>query len=404
MTDATGAPPGRWATRRLSELRSGSLGGARAGWLRARAGTALALQTGVAAGLAWYIANDLLGSANPFFAPIAAVITLAVSVGQRLRRTAELVAGVALGILVSEAIILSIGSGPWQIGLVVFLAIVLGAAVGGGSALIVQAASSAVLVATLMPEGGPAYSRFFDALVGGLVGLAVMAVLLPLNPLTVVRRAADPAFDALAEGLHEVADALGQGDVERVEAVLAELRSAEKLFAAFADAVAAAGENSALAPARWRSRGALAQYAHSAEHLSYALRNVRVLVRRVLTALGDGETVPPVLPTAITLLGDAVALFRRELADGREPVATRERALRAAIESSQAYDDGVGFSGGVVVAQIRTTVSDLLRATGVAHAEAPRLVRNAVGWQARPRTNRSKAGRTRPGLPGRGSS
>ena len=388
----------------LAGLRSTSRSGAARAWGRVRAALALAVQTGVAAGLAWFLAHDVLGGANPFFAPIAAVITLAVSVGQRLRRTAELVVGVAIGILVGDAIILTIGRGPWQLGLVVFLAIVVGAAVGGGSPLVVQAASSAVLVATVTSAlGAPPYTRFFDALLGGAVGLAVMAVLLPLNPLTVVRRAADPALDALAAGLHGIAEALAAGDLDRAEKVLADLRAAEATFAAFTAAVTAARENSVLAPARWRSRTSLAAYADSADHLGYALRNVRVLVRRVITALGDGEPVPPVLPPALGLLGDAVELLKKELADGVEPVATRERALRAAAESGQAYDDGVGFSGGVVVAQVRTTVSDLLRATGVEHAEAPRLVRRAVGWHGRPRTGRSRAGRSRPGASGHGA-
>jgi hypothetical protein len=132
------------------------------------------------------------------------------------------------------------------------------------------------------------------------------------------------------------------------------------------------------------------------DHLTYALRNVRVLVRRIGTALADGEAIPSVLPTSIALLGDAVGLLRQEWDKGVEPVAARERALRAAAESGRAYDEGVGFSGGVVVAQIRTTVTDLLRATGVAYAEAPRMVRRAVGWQGRTRGGR-KPGRTRPG-------
>ena len=116
-----------------------------------------------------------------------------------------------------------------------------------------------------------------------------------------------------------------------------------------------------------------------------------------MTALADGEPIPAVLPGAMGLLGDAVDLLRQEWAKGAEPVAARERALRAAAESGQAYDEGVGFSGGVVVAQIRTTVADLLRATGIEHAEATRLVRRAVGWNERPRTGRKNAGRTRPG-------
>ena len=77
----------------------------------------------------------------------------------------------------------------------------------------------------------------------------------------------------------------------------------------------------AFAPARWRARGALAQYVEGADHLTYALRNVRVLIRRVLTALGDGEAVPPVLPDSIKLLGDAVDLLREEWDKGAEPVA-----------------------------------------------------------------------------------
>ena len=387
MTDA-GAGAGR-----LAALRTGSRDHLRAAAQRARASIALAAQTGLAGGLAWFIAHDLIGEPMPFFAPIAAVVTLAVSVGQRIKRAAELVVGVALGIGVGDLLIMLIGSGPWQLGVMVALAVVAAAAVGGSGPLVVQAAGSAVLVAAFAPTGSLPYSRFVDALVGGAVGLCVMGVLLPLNPLTVVRRAAEPALDLLAAGLHEVAEALAARDPDRAEAALATLRGGEAQFAAFRSAVDAARENSALAPARWRSRAAITQYTDSADHLVYASRNVRVLVRRLITALRDGEPVPAVLPGAIGLLGDAVALLRRELADGVEPVAARERALRAAGESGQAYAAGVGFSGGVVVAQIRSTVTDLLRASGIEHADAPLLVRRAVGWHTGPRGARAAARR-----------
>jgi uncharacterized membrane protein YgaE (UPF0421/DUF939 family) len=356
----------------------------------------------VAAALAWFVAHEVIGRQTPFFAPIAAVITLASSVGQRARRTVELVVGVAIGIGLGDAIILLIGTGPWQIGLVVLLAIMVAAAVGGGTPLVVQSASSAVLVATLTATTGPPYTRFFDALVGGAVGLLVMTILLPLNPLTVVRRAADPALEALARGLRAIAEGLASADADAVRAALAQLRAAEGNFAAFAQATAAASENVAFAPARWRSRGALSQYVDGADQLTYALRNIRVLARRVITALDDKEQIPACLPMSITLLADAVDLLRQEWARGAEPEATRERALRAAAESGRAYDEGVGFSGGVVVAQVRTTVTDLLRATGLDYAEAPRLVRRAVGWHGRSRAARKSSGRERPSAAGRG--
>ena len=388
----------------LADLSGRSRSGVAGAIHRIRGGLPLAAQSGVAAGLAWFIAHDVIGRPTPFFAPIAAVIALASSVGQRLRRTTELVIGVAIGIGVGDALILLIGSGPGQIALIVFLAILVATAVGGGTPLVVQAASSAVLVATLTSTTSLPWTRFFDALVGGGVGLIVMTILLPLNPLTVVRRATDPALSALADGMHQVATSLADADPDVIRDALEKLRAAEASFAAFSGAIAAASENVAFAPARWRNRGALGQYVDGADHLTYGLRNVRVLARRAITALGDEEHIPAALPASIALLGDAVNLLKQEWARGVEPVATRERALRAAAESGQAYDEGVGFSGSVIVAQVRTTAADLLRATGVDFAEAPRLVRRAVGWHKRPPAERPKAGRARPGASGRGPS
>lgn len=346
---------------------------------RVRANALLAAQSGVAAGLAWYVAHDLIGHRAPFFAPIAAVITLAVSVGQRLRRTVELVLGVAIGIGIGDALIWFIGTGPVQVGLVVVLAIVTAIFFGSGSALITQAASSAVLVATLTPPSqGVSFGRFVDALVGGLIGLGVMALLLPLNPLTVVSRAARPALDVLGQGLTETAAALAARDRARAERVLARMRAAEGDLRRLHDAMDAGSETATLAPVRWRTRGALGQYVDAAEFVARALRNSRVLVRRAIAMIGDDEPVPEDLVAAVRSLGQAVSWLERELADAVEPVATRERALRAASEAGLGYAAGVGFSGSVVVAQVRSAAIDLVRASGIGAEEAQRLVRRAV--------------------------
>jgi hypothetical protein len=178
-----------------------------------------------------------------------------------------------------------------------------------------------------------------------------------------------------------------------VRTAVERLRAAEGTFAAFSAAIDAARENVAFAPARWRARGALAQYVEGAAQLTYALRNVRVLLRRAETALNDKEPIPEVLPVSVRHLGDAVELLRQEWDRGVEPMAARERALRAVAESGRAYREGVGYSGGVVVAQARTAVADLLRATGVEYAEATRQVRHAIGWTARPYKARRRSGR-----------
>ena len=90
------------------------------------------VQCGLAAGAAWLVAHDLVGHERPFFAPIAAVISLGVSLANRLRRAVELVVGVSLGVLVGDLLISVIGSGWWQITLVVILAVAAAVFADGG--------------------------------------------------------------------------------------------------------------------------------------------------------------------------------------------------------------------------------------------------------------------------------
>ncbi len=346
---------------------------------RVRGALALALQVGVAAGLAWYVSHHLLGHHQPFFAPIAAVVVLAVSVGQRMRRAAEIVAGNAVGILLGEALILVIGRGAWQVGLAVLLAVLIAIFAGGSAPLVTQAASSASLVATLIPPQNDYYfSRFVDAVVGGAVGLGVMALLLPLNPLTVVGRAATPMLNSLAEGLADTAVALSKKDQAMADAALDRLRDAEAQLRAYNDAINAGREISTVAPLRWRKKLALAQYVESSDYVARALRNTRVLVRRSLSMLQDGEPIPPSLSAAIQALSEAVTWLRRELGEGTEPLAARAAAVRAVRACAEAYQAGLGFSGSVVVAQIRSTATDLITASGLTPEEANRLVRKSA--------------------------
>lgn len=365
---------------RLAELQRRSKATLRDRWHRLRGNVLLAVQTGVAAGLAWFVAHTVVGHPQPFFAPIAAVITLAVSVGQRLRRAAELVLGVAVGIAVGDAIILLIGTGAWQLGLVVTLALLVAVFVGGTAPLLTQSASSAVLVATLAPPiNGIYYDRFFDALIGGLVGLAVMALLLPLNPLTVVSRAAGPALDMLADGLARCAAALETHDRVAAQAALDRMRAGEADLTRFRDALEAARETATVAPLRWRARGPLSQYVDAADHIHRAVRNARVLARRCVSVLSEdaAEPVPEDMVAALHTLAEAARELRRELAEGVEPERTREVASAAVKEAAAGYATGVGFSGSVVVAQVRSIATDLLHATGMPTADASRMIRRA---------------------------
>jgi len=352
---------------------------------RVRVSVGLALQAAIAAGLSWYVAYNLLGHAQPFFAPIAAVVVLAVSVGERLRRAIEVVAGNAVGILLGEVLILQIGRGAWQVSLVVLLAILIALFVGGSAPLITQAAASATLVATLIPFGASYFlSRFIDAVVGGSIGVGVMALLLPLNPLAVVKRAAVPILSELASALSATARALEKRDSDMANSALGKLNETEARLPGYDEAIDAGQEIAAVAALRWRSRGTLGRYIESYPHLARALRDTRVLTRRVQTMIQDAEAVPDKLVGAIDGLAEAVTQLRYELASNAKPTATRAAALRAVQVSAEAYQGDLGFSGGVVVAQIRSIASDLIAAMGEKPGDVRRLIRQTAKLSRKP--------------------
>ncbi|MFI6271992.1 FUSC family protein [Micromonospora zamorensis] len=365
----------------VARLRDRALATVRERFRRVRAVGGLALQAGLAAALSWFVAHELLHVSQPVFAPISAVSTLAASVGQRLRRTVELILGVTVGVLIGDLLLLVIGTGWWQLALIVVLAIVVALFLAGSAAVVIQAGATAVLIATLSPSiRDLEVPRFVDALIGGGVALLVTAVLLPLNPLRVLNRAARPALDLLVAQLDATADALAERDAARARTALSELRQNKGPLKAFVEATQGAREASTLSPVHWHQRrGPVGRYAQAAEPIDRAMRNSGTLIRRSVTLIEDREPVPEPLPRAVADLAEAVRLLKRQFAAGDEPDRARKQALRAVETAGHAYREGVGFSGAVVVAQVRTTVSDLLVASGFSQENANRLVRRSFG-------------------------
>jgi uncharacterized membrane protein YgaE (UPF0421/DUF939 family) len=152
-------------------------------------------QTALGAGVAWAIARYALGHRQPFFAPVAATISLGWRVGQRARQAVQLVTGVAVGIVIADLLVAVIGTGALQIALVVALAMFAALLLSRSPLLVNQAGASAILVMALhRPHGGS--QRLLDALVGGAVAILIGAVLFPADPRKLVADAARGVLDA----------------------------------------------------------------------------------------------------------------------------------------------------------------------------------------------------------------
>jgi uncharacterized membrane protein YgaE (UPF0421/DUF939 family) len=245
----------------------------------------------------------------------------------------------------------------------------------------VQAGATAVLIATLTPSTpNLEFPRLADALIGGAVAIVVTSVLLPLNPLRVINRAGRPALDLLADQLEAAAAALQHRDAARAQAARDRLRNNKKEMAAFSEAAQGAQEASVLSPVHWDTRQeTISRYISAVDPVDRAMRNSGTLIRRAVTLIEDEEPVPAPMPAAVSALADAVRALRREFARGATPRQARRQALRAVCQAGRAYRAGVGFSGAVVIAQVRTTVSDLIVASGVSQDDANDMVRRVFG-------------------------
>lgn len=321
-------------------------------------------QCSVAAAAAWWVARDVLGHEQPFFAPIAVLICIGVSSGQRLRRVAELVVGVGVGIGIGDLLILKIGSGTWQLGVVVALALVTVVLVGSGSVMLTQAGSSAVLVATLVPSGGSGgWDRMADALLGGLLGILAIC-LMPPDVRGLAQRTALPVFEVLTTTLLMTAEAARRGDPARAAYALRTARSGDASVRGLHEALVTGREIVMISPLRRKAATEIGRYRDAAGHLDHAVRNSRVLARRTVAALRDGEPIPSAIPDGLEEMAFAVRLLAEELEGTRAPGRAREAVLHAAATVGRVMAARPAFSTQVIAAQVRSIGVDILRAAG----------------------------------------
>jgi uncharacterized membrane protein YgaE (UPF0421/DUF939 family) len=325
-------------------------------------------QCAVAAAVAWFVAANLLGHPTPFFAPIAAVVSLGTSYGQRLRRVAEVTAGVALGVFAGDLLTHLLGSGAWQLGLIVALAMTTALLLDAGAIFVTQAAVQSIVVAALVPDPGDAFVRWTDALIGGAVAL-VAATLVPRAPLRRPREHAARVVDKIADLLRCSAASIEDGDVDRALDSLRDARGTDGLVVELRAAADEGLSVLASSPFRMRHRGTVRRMADLVEPLDFALRNTRVLTRRVAVACVRDEPIPPVYADLVRDLARCTDHVAEELRAGRLASAARP-GLLALGETSAHAPRSTDLSAEVILAQVRSIIADLLAVSGLDPLEA----------------------------------
>ncbi|HVS85701.1 MAG TPA: FUSC family protein, partial [Gaiellaceae bacterium] len=246
-------------------------------------------QAAAAAGIAWELALQLHPA--PFFAPIAAVISLGAAIGRRGRQAIEMMTGVALGILLGAAITTVAGVGALQLVFATLIAFVLATAAGATPLVRNQAAASAILVVALhRPGQNLAIQRLEDALIGGAVAIVIARFLFPVHPVTLVRDEARVLRERVAAALDLVAEALAQRDAELAEEALRRIDAIDEHH--LGEALMLAREVARAAPRRRPLRRQVEALGEVYRELEASVGDAHAVGTGAARLLAGGEDVP----------------------------------------------------------------------------------------------------------------
>lgn len=183
------------------------------------------LQTTAAATVSWIIALRLAGNPEPFFAPIAAIVALNGPRGERGSQAMRLMAGVIVGIIVGELVVVTLGTGYGRIALATFVAMLTARLIGGARLVVIQAAGAAILTVAIA-NGEAGVNRLIDAIIGTAVAMLFSQILFSPEPVRLLRAAEADVLTDLARGLELTARALAGDDQSFAERSLATRRTA----------------------------------------------------------------------------------------------------------------------------------------------------------------------------------
>lgn len=272
------------------------------------------LQTLLAAGLSWYLAHDVLDHPQPFFAPIAAAVSLSTSNVLRAQRAVQMMIGVTLGIGLGTVVQGMLGPGALPIAVAALVALSAAVFIGGGfighgMMFANQTVVSALLVLALY-RGGAGPERIFDALIGGAVAIVVAVLLFPADPRTVLGAARAGVLSVLHDVLSRAANVSSGRRAAPPDWPLSAVDRVHGQLSGLLEARTTARHVVTIAPRRWGLRDAVRAADHQAVHVALLAGSVLQLARAVAPGPGGRQGQP--VSTVLLVLAAATALADRD--------------------------------------------------------------------------------------------
>jgi len=335
-----------------------------------------ALQISVGALLAYSIARYGLGHLTPLLAITVCITALGFSRDARPRRIIQTAIGMVVGIAISDVALVNLGTGIWQLALVLIVVLLAARFISGGSTFAVTASIQAMLVQLSPAPLGGVYIRTIDGLIGGAMAL-VVTVLIPRDPRGLARTDANKLFDFFITTLESLRLALRDVDISVVDDALVKVRKSQPLIDNWRMSLDSAVAISKLSPFLSKYKGDLRGQVRLMRGMDLATRNLRVIVRRVNFLLKDGQS-RAYLADICDQVAEAVLQMREGLTDPKALVESQERLVEI---TRQLDPKRFGIADQVREASVlllfRPLLIDLLCASGMneddARAELPEV-------------------------------
>lgn len=345
----------------------------------------------IAAALAYLVSGFVWDHEHPFFSSIVAFIIIGFGIEKKMRKIVEMSCGVMLGVLLGELARGLIGSGTWQILVVVFVAGMLSRFIDSSNLFGFQVAiqSLLVMIMPLTPSMTPG-GRVLDAITGVLVAI-VIHLLLSGDPRRLQSRAAASFYRELEDTLVSLALSARSGDRGIAQAALRNIREvSQKYTDEWKLANDVANEMATFSPTGLRHAEDVGRLQHLLVGSDRAMRNMRVIARRQAEFLeavrGDAHST---LADALLAARDAVLELSNAVSHEDVDFTEARRKLRLycsylSPEMLLRNDEGKRpgraghFEGVTLTIQLRSLAIDLLQATGLSAAEAKRFLPSLV--------------------------
>lgn len=373
--DTTNAHGGRIGTRERLQVVEHSL---RSRIKRVRSRFPYIVQATVGAGLAYWVAHELVGHPQPFFAPIAVVIILGLSGGDRLSRAFEMALGGVMGVAVGDLLFHTTGSGPLQITMLVFIALIVGSLLTKSVLVSNQIVIGSILIATIMPPNAEVggLERAIDAMIGSIIGIITIA-LLPNSPLTNGRNEISKVLAIISSVLADVVDGLRANDHAIIDHAMDAVSDSQTDINKMLAAAKSGKETTNVSPLMWGSRRQVRSFERLLEPVDNCVRLVQVLARRAGVLCEDGDKVSEKQIDLLAELSDialslsAVYEKNTKVIEAQEiPVLINRLRTVAAESGTEVLGKKSVLSAYAILAQTRSVAVDLMIVCGMSRESA----------------------------------